>query len=315
MIFDDDFDISRPIDHTLIADLPGWHRNTKVQVKALLAKEHIEPDVGGYGGQHVKGSARAFLQSTEPTTRPDGDAITTAASTAAVKDDGRLAVLTGIKTGYNVLRVYAATSAGVSTGWSNLHVASVDKAFSVELTGDDNIEIENNKAILWRKHNEPATTISAIKVNTSNEVEILHALTVAGAVQVGGKITNVTDPSDDQDAATKAYVASEKTDLLGAGVSKDAATTYTAEASGVLVVRAMIRWIYYTETYVSVLSDDNATPTTVVGRIGGMCTRGDSAQNIQYLTCSVPIVKGKKYRVTTTEGGAVVESITWYPNE
>lgn len=247
MTFDNDFDISRPIDHTLIADLPGWHRNTKVQVKALLAKEHIEPDVGGYGGQHVKGSARAFLQSTEPTTRPDGDAITTAASTAAVKDDGRLAVLTGIKTGYNVLRVYAATSAGVSTGWSNLHVASVDKAFSVELTGDDNIEIENNKAILWRKHNEPATTISAIKVNTSNEVEILHALTVAGAVQVGGKITGVTDPTEDQDAATKKYVddaipsqftpssyAGEESVILPNGLTmkfgKD--TTYTGDLPG-----------------------------------------------------------------------------------
>lgn len=311
MIFDDDFDISRPIDHTLIADLPGWHRNTKVQVKALLAKEHIEPDVGGYGGQHVKGSARAFLQSTEPTTRPDGDAITTAASTAAVKDDGRLAVLTGIKTGYNVLRVYAATSAGVSTGWSNLHVASVDKAFSVELTGDDNIEIENNKAILWRKHNEPATTISAIKVNTSNEVEILHALTVAGAVQVGGKITGVTDPTEDQDAATKAYVDSLRNTTLVE--SRNSGTVYTETNPGFVVVHFRCHWRYLTDVFVSVKCDATSPPLTVVGKAGTRMHRADSEHNYSWHTIIVPVPKDYYYLVELNTEELIDQlSINWF---
>jgi hypothetical protein len=170
----------------------------------------------------------------------------------------------------------------------------------------------------WRiQSSDDVLTIQGRKDDDSDFVSILK-LTRESHVEVGTatggrrQVKNIADPTEDQDAATKAYVASVPSHSITA---KDAATTYTAEASGVLVVQATITWIYNTETYVSVLSDDNATPTTVVGRIGGKCTRGDSQHNIQYLTCSVPIVKGKKYRVTTTASGAVVDSITWYPNE
>lgn len=165
----------------------------------------------------------------------------------------------------------------------------------------------------------PADTyLTAVDTATGEStVNLIKASADDVPVLAAGAELAATADGDSEDLAiiNKSYLASEKTDLLGAGVSKNAATTYTAEASGVLVVRATITWIHNVETYVSVLSDDNATPTTEVARIGGKCTRGDSSQNIHYLTCSVPIVKGKKYRVTATASGAVVDSITWYPNE
>lgn len=161
------------------------------------------------------------------------------------------------------------------------------------------------------------TYIAAVDAAGTGTADLIKASADDVPVLAAGAELAAAIDGDSEDLAivNKSYLASEKTDLLGAGVSKDAATTYTAEASGVLVVRATITWIHNTDTYVSVLSDDNAMPTTEVARIGGTCKRGDSAQNILYLTCSVPIVKSKKYRVTATASGAVVDSITWYPNE
>jgi len=101
--------------------------------------------------------------------------------------------------------------------------------------------------------------------------------------------------------------------MYGTGVSKSKDTNYTAATSGTLVVMSTDTWVFNVDHYVLVKSDDNATPTTVVGKTGGRCLRADSAQNIVYQTMSVPIIKGKKYRVEDV--GAVINSITFYPLE
>ena len=113
----------------------------------------------------------------------------------------------------------------------------------------------------------------------------------------------------------KAYIASQATDAIGAGVSKNKDTNYTAATSGTVVVEATITWTYNTEEYVTVLSDDLATPTTVVGKVGGKCVRADSQNNIVYHTLTVPIIKDKQYRIEDTGATAVINDITFYPNQ
>lgn len=122
-------------------------------------------------------------------------------------------------------------------------------------------------------------------------------------------------PTEDEGIANKKYVDDQDIDLIGAGVSKSKDTNYTAATSGTIVVMATITWTYNTDTFVTVLSDDNATPTTVVGKAGGKCMRADSANNIIYHTLTVPIIKSKKYRVEDTGATAVINSITFYPNQ
>lgn len=53
-------------------------------VATRLAKEHVEPASGGDGGEHLEGSARIYIATSAPTTKPDG---VTALDT---DDEGRL---------------------------------------------------------------------------------------------------------------------------------------------------------------------------------------------------------------------------------
>lgn len=52
-------------------------------VRDRLEKEHVAPAAGGVGGEHSAGSAKAYIDASAPTTRPDTSALTTA-------DRGRL---------------------------------------------------------------------------------------------------------------------------------------------------------------------------------------------------------------------------------
>ena len=105
-------------------------------------------------------------------------------------------------------------------------------------------------------------------------------------------------------------------DSFADSVSKNIDTTYTAATSGILVVRAYIR-ARYEHNYVEIRSDDSATPTTVVGHIGAWCK--DNCNTGIYHTMSVPILKGKNYRVVVQSiSGAeyvIVDAIQFYPNK
>ncbi len=69
----DEWDITKPIDHTTIGDLPGEIRKLKASTKTQLDHEHETPvDGDATGSEHSLGSAVLYLGTSAPTNRPDG---------------------------------------------------------------------------------------------------------------------------------------------------------------------------------------------------------------------------------------------------
>lgn len=113
-----DWNVTQPLDHSLIASIPGYLRDIQSSAKIILSKEHVQPSTSQAGGQHLKGSTRVYLESSTPTTDPEGNSL----DTSATSDNGRVAVLTGSS---NIIKVFANTSAGVSTSWQHAAVGRV----------------------------------------------------------------------------------------------------------------------------------------------------------------------------------------------
>jgi hypothetical protein len=129
-----DWDVSKPINHTKIGDLPQEIRDVKSSTKHVILKEHVTPGTDNAGGQHLLGSTRVYLESTEPVVDPEGNSLATADTT----DDGRIAVLTG---SVNLLKVYVATAAGPTTGWEDVTVGKVAAAADLDANGNNVINV------------------------------------------------------------------------------------------------------------------------------------------------------------------------------
>ncbi|KKK83642.1 hypothetical protein LCGC14_2791310, partial [marine sediment metagenome] len=86
-----DWDITKPIDHTKIGDVPSAIRDVTSSAGIIIAKEHETPGTDNAGGQHLMGAVRVSLQSGTPTLDPEGNSLDTTATT----DNGRLSVDTG----------------------------------------------------------------------------------------------------------------------------------------------------------------------------------------------------------------------------
>lgn len=68
-----EWNVSYPLDHTLISDVPGEIRKLKDSVKDQLDREHETPvDGDATGSEHSSGSAVAYEGAGTPTNRPDG---------------------------------------------------------------------------------------------------------------------------------------------------------------------------------------------------------------------------------------------------
>jgi hypothetical protein len=135
--------------------------------------------------------------------------------------------------------------------------------------------------------------------------------------QVQEEITNVIedagitpDKSDDSQlsAAVTAIASAAVSNVSSASRVKD--TNYTASSFGFVLVAFSVTSAYLVDRFVTVLSDSNATPTTVVAKVGNLMNRADSANNVFYYTMTVPIVGGLNYRIETT-GTVGGLSITW----
>lgn len=82
-----EWNVSYPLDHTLISDVPGEIRKLKDSCKDQLDREHETPvDGDATGSEHSNGSAVAYEGTGTPTNRPDG---ATALADNAI-DRGRL---------------------------------------------------------------------------------------------------------------------------------------------------------------------------------------------------------------------------------
>ncbi len=81
----DEWNLNKPVDSTLISDLPSEHRARKTDVAAVLQKEHATLGDGNSGGEHKQGSAVMWHLATAsiPALQPDGTALTSS-------DNGRL---------------------------------------------------------------------------------------------------------------------------------------------------------------------------------------------------------------------------------
>ena len=75
-----------PADTEFVKDGAKEVRDLRKGARIRLAKEHDTPAASSVGGEHKAGSAKAYYQSSAPTTRPDGSTALTAA------DNGRLFV-------------------------------------------------------------------------------------------------------------------------------------------------------------------------------------------------------------------------------
>lgn len=68
-----EWNVSYPINHTLISALPSEIRKLKTSVKTQLGHEHETPvDGDETGSEHSNGSAVCYIGEDEPTLRPDG---------------------------------------------------------------------------------------------------------------------------------------------------------------------------------------------------------------------------------------------------
>lgn len=81
----DEWNLNKPVNSTLISDLPLEHRRRKTNVAAVLEKEHATLGDSNIGGEHKQGSAVMWHLSTAniPALQLDGTAL-------ASSDNGRL---------------------------------------------------------------------------------------------------------------------------------------------------------------------------------------------------------------------------------
>lgn len=107
------WNVALPADHTQIKSLPEAIRDVESSAKIIISKEHVPPTTSQAGGQHLKGSCRVYLDSTLPSTDPEGNGL----ATSDTSDSGRIAIVTGSS---NCLKIYVATAAGISTGWQTV---------------------------------------------------------------------------------------------------------------------------------------------------------------------------------------------------
>ena len=69
----DEWNVNKPINHTLVSALPEEIRKLKTSTKTQIDREHETPiDGDATGGEHSNGSAVAYKGTVTPSNRPDG---------------------------------------------------------------------------------------------------------------------------------------------------------------------------------------------------------------------------------------------------
>lgn len=182
---DQNWDVTKPIDHTKISVLPEEIRGLRSSIKTIIQKEHVALGASNLGGQHLKGAARVYLSDSLPGSDPESNNL----DTSATSDDGRIAIATGggVTTGLtNTMKVYVATSAGISTSWKDVRAGYAGTAVRVSLDNDTFVKALTAGA--------PSTSIDMIKINSTGVLALspAHAsvLMTSTLPTVSGEVAN-----------------------------------------------------------------------------------------------------------------------------
>lgn len=275
------WDVAKPDDHLKVSLIPQKIRDLKSSVKTIIQKEHVALSTDNIGGQHLKGSARVYMASDAPTVDPEGDSLS--ADTADTGDDGRIAVATGV--GTNTMKVYMATSAGISTGWNAVRVAHAGTSERVRLA---------NNAYIDALHATGAETfVSVIKLNADDVPEVL----------VGAVLSADTAPAEDVSIANKKYV--DAAPKAQAKVDTVAGATFGAASESVTLPNGLVMKTgneTRTGTSTPVSFGDNFPTAILTVIVTGVHTSGLS---------EAPVVASKSTSGFTIKSGTNAASFDW----
>lgn len=183
------WDITKPIDHLKIGDVPASIRDVTSSSKLVIAKEHETPGTDNAGGQHVRGSARVYLSDAVAVTDPEGNGLDTTSTT----DDGRIHVNTSAS---NELRVYVATAAGITTGWEHIRVGRVKASTEIDANSRGVVNVASGT--------QTGQVIHVGQIDTTALTGQLRILVPATTANVG--VSVLDPPTADEHIASKKYV-------------------------------------------------------------------------------------------------------------
>ncbi len=304
---------TEPPTHLKVSLIPQKIRDLKSSTKTIIQKEHVALSTSNSGGQHLKGAARVYLSDSLPGSDPEGNNL----DTSATSDNGRLAIATGggATTGLtNTIKVYLATSAGISTSWKDVRAAYAGTAVRVTL--------DNNVYMLGK--------------NATGGSRVLIGMDASNVLQVGsGANRDIRRPDavvggdDDREIVDKAYVDDAIADALDSyasgslmsitwpltkntnGANTDIADTTTVTAGFLLGYINLLAGSdsAYLEVYVD--SDGTFAASAIKAKIGGAFHDGIPHGGFSFC---VPIKSGDHFKVEQTAGtGATNRVYNWIP--
>ena len=233
------------------------HQHTKKGVRIRLEKEHnwaaATVAVDGSGGEHKKGSAITWVQATAPTTRPDGatdlnsddvgrlwlDASTTPSILKQLTATGTpdtwtaLGQIVGpvVATKYLLLKGDGSTGTGPSITLRDTE-ATADSLKGLsdvvfEATQPSGTVVQLGRIAVQRTDSGDGLFYVQARDESENSASTEFSVSSTRVNVYSKRIQNVSTPVDDQDAATKKYVA----DVIAAAAATAAGSKET-EHSG-----------------------------------------------------------------------------------
>ena len=183
-----EWNVSYPIDHTKIGDVPGEVRKLKDSCKDQLDHEHETPvDGDATGSEHSSGSAVAYEGSSAPTTRPGGASLANNAI-----DRGRL----WIDDNFDPPRLTRWDGSAVEGIQTIAGGASPVQAFLISTTSEDS---DGGREVQLRAKGSQ----SGDELTTLGFLEFAHE---GAADDQKGRFRVVLNDGDDNDAPSKALL-------------------------------------------------------------------------------------------------------------
>ncbi len=193
-----EWNVTNPIDHTTIGDVPGEIRKLKASVKTQLDREHeTAVDGDATGSEHSLGAAVLYMGTSAPTNRPDG---ATALASNNI-DKGRL----WLDTNYTPPALkYWSGSAWVTMGILVVG-ASPTQCFLISTTNEDSAGGRESQI-------RAKGTQSGNEVTTLGMLEFSHS---GASDDQKGKFAIILNDGDDSDTPSKKAIEFIDTGKVG----------------------------------------------------------------------------------------------------